>query len=217
VLAARDSSGEVPLYQGMSNAESLVIASAQPFMVTCKDVVEFKPGHFKYGWYAEPREFSPDTLTNHHYGHTNTHTQHAHHGHAQGSRRTSMDQHRSSLEPHTGPQPLRIDAQNRSGPRRASMDAGARRAGKDKEAQGSSEDAASNGEEGDWTKVSGGKHRGNRPPRERRHSHSVLAGQKAQHPASQRAVGSASKGTMGSSGFKFDVNAPAFTPSACHA
>ncbi|KAG1670023.1 hypothetical protein FOA52_011179 [Chlamydomonas sp. UWO 241] len=98
VLSARDSSGEVPLFQGMSAAESLVIGSDAAFTATCHDVVEFEPGYFKFGWYAEPRKFAPESLTNHHYGHTNVHSLGA-------SRRGSMD----------------------AGSRRASIDVGSRR------------------------------------------------------------------------------------------
>lgn len=62
----------------MSDAESLVITSCGDFTATCHDVKEFKKGHFKYGWYAEPRKFSEASLTAHHHGHTNHHAHRCH-------------------------------------------------------------------------------------------------------------------------------------------
>ena len=47
VLAARDGSGAVHLYQGHSPAEGLVITSASALLETCKDVRPFAPGDFK--------------------------------------------------------------------------------------------------------------------------------------------------------------------------
>lgn len=59
VLAARDGSGAVHLYQGHSPAEGLVVSSSRSTLRTCSDIRAFAPGDFKYGWHSEPRQFSP--------------------------------------------------------------------------------------------------------------------------------------------------------------
>eukprot|EP00798_Chlamydomonas_sp_ICE-L_P022514 gene22514-29636_t len=59
VLAARDGSGVVHLYQGHSPNLGLVISSTRAMLASCSDVKAFAPGDFKYGWHSEPRQFSP--------------------------------------------------------------------------------------------------------------------------------------------------------------
>lgn len=44
VLAARDGSGHVPLFEGRTASDSLVVASSRAVLEGCHDVVEFQPG-----------------------------------------------------------------------------------------------------------------------------------------------------------------------------
>jgi hypothetical protein len=49
VLAARDGSGAVPLYEGrMPGSEALILTTCKDALEGCSEVVEFAPGDFKY-------------------------------------------------------------------------------------------------------------------------------------------------------------------------
>ncbi|GMH43256.1 hypothetical protein BSKO_11178 [Bryopsis sp. KO-2023] len=58
VLAARDPSGTIPLYQGQTSDGSLFISSGEYKPEDAQDVVEILPGRFKYGWRALPRKYA---------------------------------------------------------------------------------------------------------------------------------------------------------------
>lgn len=63
VLAARDPSGAVPLYQGQLPNNALFVTSSSSLPAGAHDVVEIQPGNYKYGWRAAPRKYTnPETV-----------------------------------------------------------------------------------------------------------------------------------------------------------
>eukprot|EP00195_Chlamydomonas_chlamydogama_P002977 CAMPEP_0202921720 /NCGR_PEP_ID=MMETSP1392-20130828/77544_1 /ASSEMBLY_ACC=CAM_ASM_000868 /TAXON_ID=225041 /ORGANISM="Chlamydomonas chlamydogama, Strain SAG 11-48b" /LENGTH=476 /DNA_ID=CAMNT_0049615309 /DNA_START=168 /DNA_END=1598 /DNA_ORIENTATION=+ len=142
VLAARAGGSPVPLFQALSPAESLVIASHRSFVATtCSDVKEILPGHFKYGWHAEPRPFDPREFLpgGHHHGHHHPHHHHGHHhshhqhGHGRGQhRRNSLSgphMHQAAAGPGTPQQAARVSHSGSSGSSSSAAAAGSPRAG----------------------------------------------------------------------------------------
>lgn len=62
VLAARDPSGAVPLWQGQLADDTLFVTSGSFHPAGEHDLVEIRPGHYKYGWRAAPRKYTnPET------------------------------------------------------------------------------------------------------------------------------------------------------------
>lgn len=62
VLAARDPSGAVPLWQGQLEDNTLFVTSGSFHPSGEHDLVEIRPGHYKYGWRAAPRKYTnPET------------------------------------------------------------------------------------------------------------------------------------------------------------
>ncbi|KXZ54357.1 hypothetical protein GPECTOR_5g438 [Gonium pectorale] len=107
VLAARDGSGRCPLLQARTPRDSLVLSPSRQLLEAagCRDVLEFLPGDYKYGWSATPRRYVPADSTNKHSRrsldvgspalHGIHHNAGSHHNTPNasraGSRRTSMD------------------------------------------------------------------------------------------------------------------------------
>lgn len=58
VLAARDSSGLIPLVQGKLSDNSLFIASGDCYPRDAHSVTEIPPGYYKYGWHAGAVKFA---------------------------------------------------------------------------------------------------------------------------------------------------------------
>ncbi|GAX76706.1 hypothetical protein CEUSTIGMA_g4152.t1 [Chlamydomonas eustigma] len=129
VLAARSSTKAVPLFQGMSQAESLVIGTCTAHMEECHDIKEFGPGFFKYGWYAEPRLFTQkdiDSVMSLHHGPPPRYAPQTT-SHRQGKSWRRMDDCNKSSPLPSGERRGSMDARKRSpllssGERRGSMD-----------------------------------------------------------------------------------------------
>mmetsp|Transcript_9658 Transcript_9658/g.23980 ORF Transcript_9658/g.23980 Transcript_9658/m.23980 type:complete len:400 (-) Transcript_9658:1135-2334(-) len=163
VLAARDGGGSIPLLQAHTQRDSLVIASRPDLVQGCKEVIDFQPGFFKYGWHAEPRRADPAELTG---------------GSRGGSRRSSIDQgHGGHTHGRSGSRRSSMDAGHGGGgpARRGSIDAGHGHGGQHSPAQGNSRRPSldhysawhSSGHQGGSTGAPGG---GNRRSSVDRHS-----------------------------------------------
>lgn len=57
VFAVREHGGKVPLFQGRTAKDNLIISSNRAFLTDCHDIVEFHAGESKYGWHAAPRKY----------------------------------------------------------------------------------------------------------------------------------------------------------------
>mmetsp|Transcript_6811 Transcript_6811/g.16345 ORF Transcript_6811/g.16345 Transcript_6811/m.16345 type:complete len:435 (-) Transcript_6811:975-2279(-) len=103
VLAARDGTGVIPLFEARTSKDSLVVSSSSEFLEGAKDKITFEPGFFKYGWHAPPRRFDPAEFASHFAVDTrNPHHVHQRRSFDQGNlRRRSVDSagsRRSSLD-----------------------------------------------------------------------------------------------------------------------
>nr|AML77242.1 putative LOV domain-containing protein [Codium fragile] len=65
VLAARDPSGAVPLYESHLDNGALIMTSSKALVgnLECSPIVEIQPGNYKYGWRAPARKYTnPETV-----------------------------------------------------------------------------------------------------------------------------------------------------------
>ena len=67
MLAARGASGTFDLWQARGSDACLCVGSGDCMPEGCHTKLEIQPGHFKYGWYADPQRFTAalsDSITN---------------------------------------------------------------------------------------------------------------------------------------------------------
>ena len=66
MLAARGAAGTFDLWQARGADACLCVGSGSCVPQGCQNKVDIQPGHFKYGWYADPQRFAaalPDSTT----------------------------------------------------------------------------------------------------------------------------------------------------------